>query len=250
MDEAQREREAARERQSYVRHELRAPLAVMYPAISILSEGGAGPLTQEQRRYLDVLMKAAERLQARITSATESGWLDCAEVPRMIEAVSLDGLVEEHLRLRTLRGSAGPCVALAPNSPREVVAWADRSQLRAILAELVSNACAASPPDGAVQVRVASGEDAGTVSLAVSDGGLGMSPERLAAAASFGRGQVEADAAPGLGIGLWVARELVARNGGSLAIESREREGTTVTVVLPSARGAAGPDEDRPVVGR
>jgi signal transduction histidine kinase len=38
-------REAARERQSYVRHEMRAPLAVMYPLLSLLLEGAAGELT-------------------------------------------------------------------------------------------------------------------------------------------------------------------------------------------------------------
>ena len=56
------EREAARERQSYVRHELRAPLAVMYPALSMLVNGGAGELTPRQREYLGILERSTERL--------------------------------------------------------------------------------------------------------------------------------------------------------------------------------------------
>ena len=42
--------EAARERQSYVRHELRAPLAVMYPALSMLLDGSAGYMTASGAR--------------------------------------------------------------------------------------------------------------------------------------------------------------------------------------------------------
>ena len=71
-------REAARERQSYVRHELRAPLAVMYPALSMLLDGSAGVLTPKQREYLELLERNAERLERRLAGATESGWLDCA----------------------------------------------------------------------------------------------------------------------------------------------------------------------------
>jgi len=72
------EREAARERQSFVRHELRAPLAVMYPALSMLLDGSAGELTPKQRDYLEILERNAERLACLIAGATESGWLDCA----------------------------------------------------------------------------------------------------------------------------------------------------------------------------
>ena len=71
-------REAARERQSYVRHELRAPLAVMYPALSLLLDGIAGELTPKQREYLEILERSAERLECFVAGATESGWLDCA----------------------------------------------------------------------------------------------------------------------------------------------------------------------------
>ena len=71
-------REAARERQSHVRHELRAPLAVMYPALSLLLDGTAGELSPKQREYLEILERNAERLECFVAGATESGWLDCA----------------------------------------------------------------------------------------------------------------------------------------------------------------------------
>jgi signal transduction histidine kinase len=240
MDDLQRERDAARERQSYVRHELRAPLAVMYPVISLLTEELAGPLTADQRRYLDILLKAAERLQTRITSATESGWLNCAGIPRLSEPVSLHGLVEEHVRMRALRRVWGPPIMLirADEGTADAVAWADREEIRAVLAALLENACAASPEAREVTVAVTSTDGGDAVEMAVSDHGPGMSAEMLSGAADFGHGPEGIDDRPGLGIGLWVARELAARNGGSLHFASRAGEGTRVTLRLPSAEAA------------
>src|SRR5450756_2014084 len=62
-------REAARERQSYVRHELRGSLAVMYPALSMLLDGSAVELTPKQREYLEILERSAERLERLIAGA-------------------------------------------------------------------------------------------------------------------------------------------------------------------------------------
>jgi signal transduction histidine kinase len=241
MDELERQRAAARERQSYVRHELRAPLAVMYPVISLLAEELAGPLTADQRRYLDILLKAAERLQSRITSATESGWLNCAGVPRLVEPVPLGELVEEHARMRAFRRAGGPPIRLirAAEGAADAVAWADREELRAVVSALLENACAASPDEGEVTVAVASTDEGDAAALVVSDPGPGMPAEVQAGAVEFGHGAEDIDEHSGLGIGLWVARELATRNGGSLHITSRAGEGMRVEVKLPSAEAAA-----------
>ena len=71
-------RDDSLERQSWVRHELRAPIAVMYPLLSLLLDEGAGPLTEAQRDYLAMLERNVKRLNALVGSAAESGWLDCA----------------------------------------------------------------------------------------------------------------------------------------------------------------------------
>ena len=66
------ERDAARERQSYVRHELRAPLAVMFPALSMLLDGSAGDLSPKQREYLEILERNAARLERRLAGGGEA----------------------------------------------------------------------------------------------------------------------------------------------------------------------------------
>ncbi len=237
MDRPDRdEREAARERQSYVRHGLRAPLAVMYPLISLLLEGLAGPLTDQQREYLETLQRSAERLEARIASATESGWLESAATPMATEAVPLDELVEELLALRRLRGRGTSRIEAAPSPTPPPVAAADRGHVRLILASLIANADRYAIPEGSIRVSTGLAEDPSTVTLTVQDDGCGMTADQLAEAFDFGYcGGAGDGSQSGLGIGLWVCRELVESNAGSITIDRAEGGGTTVTVSLPAA---------------
>jgi signal transduction histidine kinase len=233
-------REAARERQSYVRHELRAPLAVMYPALSMLLDGSAGELTPKQREYVELLERNAERLERRLAGANESGWLDCAEAAAEPAAVPLGEVLEEILAVRRLGGQQGPPIEAERAPGPRAVAWADREQVRTIVANLLGNAEQYSGSGGAIRVRLSASADQPTASLAVEDEGRGIPADELAQVFDFGfRGVAAREAAlPGLGIGLWVCRELASRSGGSIAIRSEVGAGTTVTVTLPAADAA------------
>jgi len=234
-------REAARERQSYVRHELRGSLAVMYPALSLLLDGGAGELTPKQREYLEILERSAERLERLIAGAVDSGWLDCAGAAVEPAAVPLREVFDEVLAVRRLSGQQGPLIRVEHAPGPRAVAWADREQVRQTAANLLGNAAQYAGGGRPVRVTLGASADQTTVLLVVEDEGWGIPADELAHVFDFGfRGVAAREAAPsGLGIGLWVCRELVGRNGGSITIRSEVGAGTTVTVTLPAA-GAGG----------
>jgi signal transduction histidine kinase len=231
------EREAARERQSHVRHELRSPLAVMYPALSLLLDGSAGELTPKQRDYLQILERNAERLERLIAGATESGWLGCAGAAAEHTAVPLGEALEEVLAVRRLSGQQGPRIELELAAGPRAIAWADREQVQQIAANLLVNATQYTGQAGVIRLIARAPEDASTVSFAVQDQGCGIPADELARVFDFGsRGAAAREAGlPGLGIGLWVCRELVDSGGGSIVIHSEVGAGTTVTVTLPAA---------------
>jgi signal transduction histidine kinase len=231
--------EEARERQSHVRHELRAPLAVIYPLLSLILDGGAGDLTEQQREYLVVLDRNVTRLEALITGVTASGWADCSAAPRAPAEVVLADIAEELVALRCAEGATGAAVEVDAGAPPGPRAWADREDVRQILGGLVRNAVAYTPESGTVTIRMWAGEG-GTVELQVADTGAGMPPEELARAFEFGfRGELaRALKVPGLGAGLWVCRELARRNGGHVRLESDPGSGLTATVTLPCAAQA------------
>lgn len=232
------ERKAARERQSHVRHELRAPLAVMYPLLSLVLDGGAGELTEKQRDYLEVLERNVVRLEGLLGSVADSGWADCSAAPAAPAEVSLSDVVDEVLSVRHAgrEGGARIEVRSAPGPIRHV--WADRDDARQIVADLVANAVAYTPPAGAVTVRIGVGHEAGFVEVAVSDTGPGIPADELHRAFDFGfRGELARRlSVPGLGAGLWICRELARRNGGEVSLVSAPGAGTTATVALPTAR--------------
>ena len=230
------QREAARERQSHVRHELRAPLAVMYPLLSLLLDEATGPLTATQREYLEILERNIARMNCLVASAAESGWLDCAGVPSAAATVALRDVAEEVVsRLETGAG-APDVVVVAPSGP--VVAWADREDVRCVVHDLVDNAVRYAS-GGAVTIEVRRAEDAAAAVVAVHDEGRGMSAEDVAQAFGFGfRGEAARESgAPGLGVGLWTCRRLAERNGGAVELRSTQGQGTVVTVTLPGPAG-------------
>ncbi len=105
----------------------------------------------------------------------------------------------------------------------------DPGLLRQIIINLLSNAFDATPPDG--RVRVAATVENGTVGIAVSDTGAGISPGDLRSIfepfyTTKGRGK-------GTGLGLAICRELAKSLGGSIEVESTPGQGSTFTVRLP-----------------
>jgi signal transduction histidine kinase len=232
-----REPAAARERQSHVRHELRAPLAVIYPLLSLLLDGGAGELSPQQREYLEVLERNVVRMEALITGVADSGWADCSLAPAVPGEVVLGDVAEEAVAFRTRDDRGGPPIVVDAGPPPTPRAWADRDDVRQIVTDLVRNAATFTPGDGSVTVRVTAGADADTVTLEVADTGPGILAEELDRAFDFGfRGELPGSLkVPGLGAGLWVCRELAARNGGSLSLWSEPGAGVRATLTLPSA---------------
>jgi signal transduction histidine kinase len=240
--------DAARERQSHLRHELRAPLAVIYPLLSLLLDDGAGELTGRQREYLTVLDRNVARLEALIAGVAASGWADCSVAPPAPDVVVLGDVAEELVALRVAEGAEGAGVLVDAGPPPGPRAWADREDVRHILAGLVRNAVAYAPESAAVTVRVRAGEG-GTAELQIADTGPGIPPEELPRVFEFGfRGDLARTLkVPGLGAGLWVCRELARRNGGQVLLESVPGSGVTATVTLPAAppEAADGPHEEQ-----
>jgi signal transduction histidine kinase len=231
-------REAARERQSHVRHELRAPLAVIYPLLSLLRDGGAGGLTPQQEEYLEVLERNVTRLEMLVSGTTASGWADCSAAPPVAQVVSVGDVAEELVTLRELDGAVGVPVVVDAGAAPTPRAWADRDDVRQILADLVANASAYTPPGGRVTMRVRH-EVGGRVRVEVADAGPGIPPEELDRVFEFGfRGQLARTLkVPGLGAGLWICRELARRNGGEVTVSSEAGGGVTATLILPAAKG-------------
>jgi signal transduction histidine kinase len=244
--------EAARERQSYVRHELRAPLAVMYPALDLLLSGQVDPPSAWQREYLEVLERCVLRLEGAIAAATQTGWLDCAATPLLLEEVDAEALAGEFVHARESFGERAPLLRVEAGLPHLL---ADRSRVLQALDALVDNAARFAGPKAHVTLEVTGGDVATSVrrredpasetddredrplcvTLAVRDDGPGIETGELSRVMDFGYvGELARRLErPGLGLGLWVVRELVRAMDGQVTLTSEPGQGCLVAMRLP-----------------
>jgi signal transduction histidine kinase len=122
----------------------------------------------------------------------------------------------------------------------------DPARVEHIVANLVGNALKYGA-GRAVTVELRAVD--GGAQLAVTDHGIGMAPEELTRVfAKFARAS-SALHYGGLGLGLFLVKELVAAMGGRLEIDSKPNEGTRIIVTLPSAGAGAAAPYDRAVSG-
>lgn len=138
---------------------------------------------------------------------------------------------------------------IAPDLPILAI---DTHRLGQAVGNLLSNAIKYTLPGGRVTVRAervsepvsewVSGPEAEAVCIWVSDSGCGIAPEEQERIfAPFYRAQTDKRFPQGMGLGLTIARDLVAAHGGQLTVESTPGQGSRFLLRLPLAAGAPGP---------
>lgn len=214
-----------------VTHDLATPLSVLSGTVQLARRQGA---TQEVD--LSRLLGRLETASARATSlvrmlsdaqALESDGFRLEAAPHDLRALAspiahmMDRFSERH-----------PVVLSVPETPVMVEGDADR--LQRVLENLVNNAIKYSPEGGAVEISVA--VDGDEAVLRVRDHGIGISPDALPRIFDRSYRAPEAAAhAPGLGLGLSIAAQVVKLHDGTIEAAAADGSGTTFSVRLPLA---------------
>ncbi|QJR35424.1 ATP-binding response regulator [Gemmatimonas groenlandica] len=223
---------------SHVSHELRSPLTAIKQFTSILLSGVAGPLTDEQREYQLVVWRNIGQLQSMIDDLLEVTRLESGKLQIVRECIALRAVVAD--TLDTVRESARAraitlSVVIEDDLPP---AFADPTRLRQILIILLDNAVKFTPLSGSITVRVrASVREAQMLECDVSDTGGGISAERRTKVFErlYQGAAVDTGGRQGLGIGLYICRELVEAQGGTIAVSDETAlTGTTFTFTVPT----------------
>ena len=115
------------------------------------------------------------------------------------------------------------------------VVAADSTKLQRVLNNVLSNAFKYSPEGGDVHFSVTADDDA--VRIAITDKGMGMTPEQVANVFERFYRADKSGAIPGSGLGMSLVREIISIHGWDIGIDSEPGRGTTVTIVIPLAGG-------------
>jgi signal transduction histidine kinase len=209
---------------SIASHELKTPLTALHLYLQSTRRTGKVPseLLERLERQGDRLAQLINQLLdvSRITS----GQLKLDRSP--VDLSDLVRVVVERFRETLDRQK----VAIDVEAPRPAVGQWDRARLEQVVTNLLSNAIkygAGNP----IRLRVY--EEGETVRLVVEDQGIGMGPEQQKGIfRAFGRA-VSPRHYSGLGLGLYIVRQIVEAHGGTIRVKSRPGSGTTFTLMLP-----------------
>ena len=223
-------------------HELRTPLTTIRGYAELYRQGalGAEQLPGAMRR----IEQEAQRMSTLVA--------ELLELARLDRTSSLD-LTETDLAI-VVRDAVADAAAVEPErpisaqAPPRLIAVVDERRIRQVLANLLGNVRAHTPPSAQVAVRL--GQVQGGVLIEVADGGPGMAPEDAARAFDrFHRAAEQADAAEpgeensarpdyssggGSGLGLSIVQAIATAHGGQATLESWQDHGTRVRIWLPT----------------
>ena len=223
---------------SSMSHELRTPLNAIIGLTDMMVGNAARFGTEKALEPLRRVHRAGTHLLGLINQVLDLSKIEAGKLELNLESISIPPLVEEVI------GTARPLAEQNKNRlsvecpgdlpPIEV----DAMRVRQILLNLLSNACKFTK-DGSIILRVArvvhQGQDC--IAFAVTDAGIGMTPEQLGRLfEEFSQGDATtAREYGGTGLGLAITRRLCQMMGGDVSVASEVGKGTTFTVRLPVA---------------
>ena len=216
-----------------VSHELRSPLTAIMGAAKTVARKGPDMSTDQHEIFMDMIVRQADRMLRLAEDFLTAARMDSGMRKMRRELIDLSGMAERVIDdLKHARVGEERDVELAARPARPEV-WGDRAAIEQILSNLVENALKYSATDTPVEVRVEATETEATIE--VTDRGQGISPEQLGSIFDRYR-QVEDNGGRkvgGVGLGLFIVKNLVDAHRGKIDVASELGAGTTFKVCLP-----------------
>ncbi|WP_159460254.1 sensor histidine kinase [Tistlia consotensis] len=216
-------------------HELRTPLNAIGGFAEIIERELLGPVgVAKYREYAQLIGRSNRRMLELVenlldASALEFGTMELHPAPAEFDRLAVEAAEEQRLQA-TRRG-----LKLEVEADSGVTALVDAPKVRMLLANLLRNALAYTPPGGSVSLQVATTAD-GEPLFRVADTGIGMEPEKLEQLRKpFARGLDNSYVAgeTGTGLGLAIVDRIANLHGARLQFETAPGDGTRISVTFP-----------------
>ena len=213
-------------------HDLKNPLNAIRLGADLLSDA---PLSQQQRKALDMMHRATDSMTNLITGLLETIRVE-STANILFEPCNINDLVRRAIEdLRPLAEAQEHVIDYKP--PEEsLLIMGDPNRLNSVMSNLLSNAIKFTDPRALIRVEVSWNDDEAIVS--VTDNGPGIPKEELPRVFEHlfrGRASVRDPNNPveGTGLGLALAKTVIEQHGGRLWVESEEGQGSTFRFALP-----------------
>ncbi|MEJ1355113.1 MAG: ATP-binding protein [Candidatus Sedimenticola sp. (ex Thyasira tokunagai)] len=217
---------------SNMSHELRTPLNAILGFSTLLKTDRAIKLPPQHREGVELILESGRHLLALINDILDVSKIEAGELSLNIEAISLFDALEETLAVVEPIAEQKSITLLTPAERED--GWfvsGDKTRLRQILTNLLTNAIKYNKPNGSVTISLGKGTTSTTITI--EDNGVGIAPEFLEKIfAPFTRVGNLVDCVEGSGIGLAITKRLVKLMNGEILVESHLDEGSRFEIEL------------------
>lgn len=218
-----------------VSHELRTPLTSLLGAIGLMAGGAAGPLPPRAAALATLARRNGERLERLIDDVLDLTKMEGDRLTLSLRPLAVAPLLREAIAAMASFAQPRGIQVVADDSLDTSTAELrlDSARFQQVMANLLSNAIKHSPAHSQVRVRLQA--DAHAVRVTVRDQGTGVPPAfRARLFEKFAQADGSDDRAHGgTGLGLHIARLLVERMGGRIALDAVDGPGASFSVVFP-----------------
>jgi signal transduction histidine kinase len=217
-------------------HELKTPLTVIMGYLAIVLDGLAGSLTEQQQQYLSIAKVSCDQIALALNDLLDATRLETGKLTIVPHPMAIDEVVAQvvaSMLPAAHRKGIHVQHIIAPNLPDVLI---DGKRMIQVLSNLLSNALKFTPEGGDIEVRVTRDpQRLAGVLVSVKDTGRGIEPEqcRYIFDRLYQVRREDAEGHGGLGLGLYICRELVRLHGGEIWVESMPGQGSTFFFTVP-----------------
>lgn len=218
-------------------HELRTPLTVLQGYLNSMTEDeDFDPAWLEP---VDEMVEQTERMRDLVTDLLKLNQLE-SQVEAALDEIAIRKILKQ--ACKDARRLSNDALTIELDCPRGTAILGDKSALRSIVTNLLSNAVRFTPRGGKISVRF--WIDAVGGHLAIADSGIGIAEEDIARVTErfYRTDRGRARHQGGTGLGLAIVKHALSLHEGTLEIQSKDSDGTTFYCHFPLSRIAQLPD--------
>ncbi len=221
-----------------VSHELKTPLTTIKSYTETMLEGGVDD-PEMQKQFLGVIDTETDRMARLVKELLQLSRMENNQEKWSMKEINLSMLVRAVVqRMELTAGAKNQQMNVLFNKEESLPVVADRDKMEQVILNILSNAIKYTPDGGRIDVDAFRKDH--TVKLIISDSGIGIPEEELSRVFErfFRVDKARSREMGGTGLGLSITKQIVEEHGGEIGIESKEGQGTKVTVSLPLAPSA------------
>lgn len=217
---------------STVSHELRTPMTSIKGYTDLLVSNKVGPLTDMQRKFVQVIKNNADRLTALVNDILDISRIDTGRVRLELSDINLKPIIEDVLASLSQQMEEKDLTISADIPESLPLVYADPARATQIMVNLVGNAIKYTRPGDSIFVRVK--PLAKKLQIDVSDTGLGIAEEDIDRVFNrfFRADRDISSPVDGTGLGLAITKMFIEMMGGEIWVESQVDVGSTFSFTL------------------